>query len=62
MLIKAVLVFLLVMVAIAMAGNALFPGALGRSVQRRLPIARTARCPTCSKPLIGSSDCDCGGK
>lgn len=52
MLIKAVLVFLLVMAGIAMLGNALFPGALARRIKWRL-----APCPDC-----GKRGCACGGR
>lgn len=62
MLIKAVLVFLLVMVVIAMLGNAMFPGAIGRGVRRRIGAVRPGVCKDCGKPRIGSSACGCGGK
>lgn len=62
MLVKAVLVFLLVMVVIAMLGNAILPGAIGRGVRRRIGAGRPAVCKTCGKPRIGSSACSCGGK
>lgn len=62
MLIKAVLVFLLVMVVIAMLGNAMFPGAIGRGLRRRIGAARPSVCKSCGKPLIGKSGCSCGGK
>lgn len=62
MLVKAVLLFLLVMVVIAMLGNAMFPGAIGRGVRRRLGAGRAKTCPRCGRHLIGTSDCTCGGK
>lgn len=57
--IKAVLVFLLVMLAIGMVGNALFPGSLGRSVKKRLGLAGPATCKRCGRYVIGSKGCDC---
>lgn len=59
MLIKVVLLFLLAMVALAMVGNLLFPGAIGRQVKRRLPQSR--RCGKCGRPMIGRN-CDCDKK
>lgn len=62
MLVKAVLLFLLVMVVIAMLGNAMFPGAIGRGVRRRFGAVRPAVCKDCGRPVIGKSGCACGGK
>jgi hypothetical protein len=53
--IKAVILFLLVMVAIGMVGNALFPG----SVRRRLSRSKPKTCPRCGRYVIGSKGCDC---
>ena len=61
MLIKAVILFLLVMAAIGMVGKALFPGALGRAVKKRVPLAKSVPCPKCGKYQIGKSGCVCGG-
>lgn len=55
MLIKAVIVFLGVMVVIGMLGNALFPGATSRMVTRR---RKPAFCDKCGRPMIGRA-CDC---
>jgi len=62
--IKAVLVFLLVMLAIGMVGNALFPGRIGSSVKKRLGLANPATCKRCGRYVIGSKGCDCkkGGR
>ena len=62
MIVKAVLVFLLVMLVIGMIGNALFPGALTKAAKKRLPLANTKTCPRCGKYQIGTSVCGCGGK
>ncbi len=62
MIVKAVLVFLLVMLVIGMIGNALFPGALTKAAKKRLPLAKTKTCPRCGKYQIGTSVCGCGGK
>lgn len=62
MLIKAVFVFLLVMVVIGMIGNALFPGAVSKVAKRRLPLAKSRTCPKCGRYQIGTSGCGCGGK
>lgn len=60
--IKAVLFFLLVMVAIGMVGNAFFPGALGRSVKKKLGMSKPATCNRCGRYIIGSKGCDCSKK
>ncbi len=57
--IKAVIVFLLVMLAIGMVGNALFPGRIGGSVKKRLGLANPATCKRCGRYVIGSKGCDC---
>jgi hypothetical protein len=57
MLVKAVLIFLLVMVIVAMLGKALFPGAAKRLALRR----KTAACPACGRPQIGRAPCSCKG-
>jgi hypothetical protein len=59
MLIKVILLFLLVMAAIGLIGNALFPGRLGRMARRKLTAQGSARCKRCGKPQIGTSACDC---
>jgi len=59
MLVKVMLVFLAAMVGIALLGNVLFPGALGRQVKRRLTRRKPASCSRCGRPMIGQS-CDCG--
>ena len=61
MLVKLMLLFLLAMVVVAMLGNLLFPGAIGRQVRRRLTSRRAASCSRCGRPMIGRS-CDCGKK
>ena len=59
MLIKAVIIFLGVMVIIGMIGNALFPGRMPRMVAKR---RKPAPCVKCGRPMIGRSGCDCGRK
>lgn len=59
MLIKAVIIFLGIMVIIAMIGNALAPGGLSRMVAKR---RKPANCTKCGRPLLGRSGCDCGRK
>lgn len=61
MLVKIILVFLLVMVAIGMLGNLVTGGRLGRSVRRSI-LPKAATCPKCGRHLIGRSGCDCGKK
>ena len=62
--VKGVIVFLLIMAAIGMIGNALFPGAVGRSIasrmrgKRRLAV-KPALCKSCGRYMIGSAGCDC---
>jgi len=62
MLIKAVLLFLLVMLAVGMIGNALTRGGLTRSAKRRLGLSPASRCSRCGRYLLGKTDCDCGRK
>jgi hypothetical protein len=57
--VKGVIVFLVVMLAIGMIGNALFPGSVGRSVKKRFGRAKPASCPRCGRYVIGLRDCDC---
>lgn len=63
--IKAVLFFLLIMAAIGMIGNALFPGAMVRRLKSRwrgknlLGVAKPATCKTCGRYVIGAKGCDC---
>jgi hypothetical protein len=57
--IKAVLVFLIVMAVIAMIGNALFPGALTRRMKQQLRLTPAAKCTSCGRHLIGTSGCNC---
>ncbi len=57
--IKAVLVFLVIMAVIAMIGNALFPGALTQSVKNRLRLKPAAKCNSCGRHLIGTQGCSC---
>jgi hypothetical protein len=57
--VKAVLVFLIVMVVIGMIGNALFPGSIRRGVKKRLVGAKPSTCPRCGRYVIGSKGCDC---
>ena len=61
MLVKVVMLFLLAMVAIAMVGKLLFPGAISRSISRRMPgRLGTARCGSCGRPVVGTRPCVCG--
>ena len=65
MLIKVVMLFLLAMVAIAMVGKLLFPGAITRSVTRRMPRRMAgrfgmARCGHCGREVVGTRRCVCG--
>lgn len=57
--IKAVLIFLLVMVVGGMLSNLLFPGSVRRSIDKRLRPAKPATCPKCGRFIIGSRGCDC---
>lgn len=54
--VKAVILFLVVMAAIALIGNAIAPGSVWRQVGKTVGMRR---CPTCGKPLIGKGPCDC---
>lgn len=63
--IKGVVLFLVVMAAIGLIGNALFPGAVGRSVKsrllgkNRLGLKKVAPCKSCGRYTIGQQKCDC---
>jgi hypothetical protein len=57
--VKATLLFLLVMVAIGMIGNAIFPGSALRSVKKRLRLNKPSTCNRCGRYVIGSKSCDC---
>ena len=57
--VKAVIVFLVIMLVIGMIGNALFPGSLGRSVKKRFGRAKPAVCPSCGRYVMGLKGCDC---
>jgi transposase-like protein len=64
MMVKSVLLFLLVMVAIGMIGNALMPGVVNRQIRKRLAIkklgvAKPLVCPHCKRYQIGSGGCNC---
>lgn len=54
--VKIVLLFLLVMVAIALIGNAIAPGSFWRQVGKATGMKR---CERCGKPLLGKTACDC---
>lgn len=55
--IKGVLFFLLVMVAIGMIGNAVAPKTMRRVLRRQLPKAAT--CPRCGRYVLTKTGCDC---
>ena len=63
--IKAVMVFLLLMVVIGIVGNALFPGAMARQLKSRLRgkirlgVAKPPTCPACGRCVIGEVRCGC---
>ena len=63
--IKAVLLFLVLMALIGIIGNALFPGAMARQAKARLwgknrrGGAKSASCTSCGRYLIGTKGCDC---
>jgi hypothetical protein len=59
MMVKAVIVFLGLMVLVALIGRALFPTALPRALRKS---TAAPRCPTCGRYLIGRKTCDCGGQ
>jgi hypothetical protein len=59
MLFKVILVFLGLMILIALAGRALFPGALPKALRKR---PSPPVCAKCGRYLIGRKTCDCGGR
>ena len=62
--IKAVIVFLIVMLGIGMIGNALFPGRMTRKLKKTMananPLKKPPTCKRCGRYVIGKSGCDCG--
>ena len=60
MLLKIVILFLGGMALIGLIGKALFPGAISRSVKKRVGFAKPSRCRACGRYLIGKGGCDCG--
>lgn len=54
--VKAVILFLLVMAVIALIGNAIAPGSVRRQVGKSLGLTR---CTRCGRPMIGKT-CSCG--
>ena len=64
--IKAVMVFLSLMIVIGIVGNALFPGAMARQLKSRLRgkirlgAAKPPTCPGCGRYVIGAARCGCG--
>jgi hypothetical protein len=59
MLVKAIIIFLLLMALLGMVGNWLFPGVIKRSVEKR---RKPANCPKCGRHMIGRGRCACGQK
>jgi hypothetical protein len=55
--VKAVIMFLVVMAAIGLIGNAIAPGSFWRQVGKTTGMRR---CAKCGRPLIGKATCDCG--
>lgn len=60
MLLKIFILFLGGMALIGLIGKALFPGAISRSVKKRVGFAKASRCRACGRYLIGKGGCDCG--
>ncbi len=60
--VKAALIFLLVMLLIGMIGNLLTGGRLKGIVTRKVSRGMVNTCPRCGRYLIGKSGCDCGKK
>jgi hypothetical protein len=59
-LLKVFILFLGGMALIGLIGKWLFPGAISRSVKKRVAFAKPSRCRTCGRYLIGKGGCDCG--
>ena len=59
--VKAVILFLVVMAAIALIGNAISPGSFWRQVGKStgFKTGGMRRCERCGKPLLGKTTCDC---
>ncbi len=56
--VKAVILFLVVMAAIALIGNAIAPGSFWRRLGKATGMRRCARC---GRPMLGKT-CDCGNR
>jgi hypothetical protein len=57
--VKAVIIFLGLIVLVALIGRALFPSALPRALRKT---SAPPVCDSCGRYLIGRKTCDCGGK
>lgn len=55
MMVRAIILFLLVIVVMGMVANALLPG----GIAGRLSGGRGKTCPQCGRPRIGKGPCDC---
>lgn len=60
--VKAVLLFLVVMAVLAMFGRLRFPGSKKKLPGKPGALAKPGTCPKCGRFLIGKSGCDCGQK
>ena len=59
--IKIVILFLLLMAAVAMIGNLFRPGGLLGFLRPPPPIAQTkAKCAHCGRTVVGTAPCVCG--
>ena len=58
--VKAVLLFLIVMAVLAMFGRLRFPGGRKNLPGKPGPLGKPGTCPKCGRFLIGKSGCDCG--
>jgi hypothetical protein len=59
MLVKTIIVFLAAIALLGMIGKWLFPGAISRSIERRV---KPLKCPGCGRYLMGRGTCECGRK
>jgi len=59
MLVKIITLFLLAMLLVGMIGKVLYPGAISRTVRKKLS---PTTCKRCGRYRIGKGDCDCSRK
>ena len=58
--VKFILIFLLILVAISMIGNLFRPGGLFGAAKPPAKLPATATCGHCGRAVVGTAPCICG--